>query len=259
MTLSEELFDKYLMTRKIKYDVEQGEKVHPDRFLHFPKGIVICEVMQIDLPKDYKPITGVVSVGNPYGRLRRAIKRKVRQGKEAKQSNTPYVIVIFNNDIRQPMQNFIVQAAMYGDLCFVINIDHGKPRKESKFRGQAFAADGIIRHARGYKEPGSIFYTRISAVAILDVINPTYHWVSEASEKILSKTKDLRETFGLVSGEIDRLTKEGKYKPTLEVPRLRVFHNFYAKTSLRFDVFEGEYDEQYFIDPKTGESKKYGE
>lgn len=257
MTISEQLFDEYLKKRKIKFDIEEGNIVHPDRTLHIPSGNVVCEVRQIDTPKGYKFQNGVVSVGDPYKRLRRAIKKKVRQGKEAQTSNLPYVIVIFNNDIRQPTQNFVVEAAMYGDLSFVIDIKPTKPRSESNLIGKAFSSGGIIRHARGYSDPGSIFNKRVSAVAVLETINPTYHWVSKTCDEILSKTKDLKFTLPLAIKAINKLTKEGKYKPNLKLPRLRVFHNFYATNHLRFDVFNGKYDEQYYIDELSGQVKHY--
>lgn len=257
MTISEQLFDEYLKTREIKFDIERGNKVHPDRTLHLLSGNVVCEIRQLDIPNDYKFQSGVVNVGDPYKRLRRAIKKKVRQGAEAKLGNMPYVVILFNNDIRQPMQNFVLEAAMYGDLCFVIDIKPTKPRSESKLIGQGFAAGGIIRHARSYSEPGSIFNKRISAVAVLEIINPTYHWVSEACDDILGKTKELKQTLVLANKAISKLIKEGKYKPDLKVPRLRVFHNFYATNQLRFDIFDSKYDEQFYIDQLSGQIKRY--
>lgn len=258
MTLSEEFFDKYLNSRKIKFEVEMGVLVHPDRILHFPNKEVTCEIRQLERGKN-EPINYVGSV-DPYKKLRKAIKRKTRQGGEAKQSKTPYVIVLFNYNSRQIMSSFVVEGAMYGDVAIVIDIPQD-PKQKGKVRGNFFSANGILRHARSHKEPGQPFNQRVSAVAILDIINPTQNVFDEEFKKasVGIDTKKFHKLFK-IAGEVERrLKREGKYDDTLQVQRLRVFHNFYATNPLGFDVFNGKHDEQYFINPVTGMSMAHSE
>lgn len=255
MTISEQLFNNYLKRRKIKFDVGKGVLVHPDRILHLPSKDVICEVRQLERPKN-EPIN-FSGWSDPYAKIRRAIKRKVRQGKEAKDAKTPYVVVLYSNTARVSTDNFIIQSAMYGDLSILIDIDLKNPRSRAKVKGNVFSGRGIIRHARSYKEPGQAFNKRISAVAVLETINPTYKYVSQAADEIIKGTEDLKERLHIFWDVIKSLKKEGKYIEDLQVEKLRVFHNFYAYTPLGFDVFDGKYDEQYFIDPVTGRSRRY--
>lgn len=253
MTISEQLFDNYLKRRKIKFDVEKGVLVHPDRILHLSNGDVICEIRQLERSKN-EPMSGW---NDPYDKIRRAIKKKVRQGKEAKVHDTPYVVVLFNRSARIATDNFIIQAAMYGDLSILIDVDLKNPKSRAKVKGNVFSGRGIIRHARSYKEPGQPFNRRISAIAVLETINPTYKYVSQAADEIIKGTEDLKERLHIFWDMIESLKKKGKYIEHLQVAKLRVFHNFYAYTPLSFDVFNGKYDEQYFIDPATGRSRRY--
>lgn len=251
MTLSEQLFDKYLNSRKIKFEVEKGSLVHPDRFLNLTKGLVICEVKQLE-----GKINQTFWVGNPYSKLRNAIKSKVRQGKEAKESSTPYVIVLFNYGSPQIMSNEVVQAVMYGDISIVIDLP-SDPKQKGKVRGNFFSANGILRHARDHKVAGRPYNKRISAVAILEQINPTDEVLDKEYEKASEGVNDLDQDFKIYYEVAGRLKKEGKYDEKLRVERLRVFHNFYADNPLDVAAFKGKYDEQYYINPATGESMKY--
>lgn len=255
MTISEQLFDNYLKRRKIKFDTEKGVLVHPDRILHLRSRDVICEIRQLERSKS-EPVN-FSGWSDPYTKIRRAIKKKVRQGKEAKIAKIPYVVVLYSNTARVSTDNFIVQAAMYGDLSILIDVDLQNPRSKAKVRGNVFSAHGIIRHARSYKEPGQPFNRRISAVAVLETINPTYKHVSKTADEIIKGTEDLKARLHIFWGVIEKLKKEGKYIEDLAIEKVRVFHNFYAYHPLGFDVFNGKYDEQYFIDPLTGRSRRY--
>lgn len=255
MTISEQLFDNYLRRRKIKFEVERGVSVHPDRFLYLPNKEVICEIRQLERPKN-EPVN-FSGWSDPYEKIRRAIKRKVRQGKEAKTSKKPYVVVLFSNSARVATDNFIIQAAIYGDMSVLIDVNLQNPKSRAKVVGNVFSGGGIIRHARSYKEPGQPFNRRISAVAVLETINPTYKHVSKAADEIIKGTEDLKERLHIFWGVIAKLKKEGKYIEDLAIEKVRVFHNFYAYHPLGFDVFNGKYDEQYFIDPTNGRSRRY--
>jgi len=255
MTISEQLFDNYLRRRKVEFEIEQGVEVHPDRILHLHNKEVICEIRQLERDKT-EPVN-FSGWSDPYSRIRRAIKKKVRQGKEAKNSKIPYVIVLFSNTARVATDNFIIQAAMYGDLSILIDVDLQNPKSKAKVRDNVFSGRGIIRHARNYKEPGQPFNRRISAVAVLETINPTYKYVSKASDEIIKGTEDLKERLHIFWDVIENLKKEGKYIEDLAIEKVRVFHNFYAYNPLGFDIFNGKYDEQYFIDPTNGRSRRY--
>ena len=256
MTLSEQIFDSYLSNREIKFKVEQGHLVHPDRFLSLPQGLVICEIKQLESKINRARI--VTSFFNPYKKLRNAIKKKVRQGKEAKKDNVPYVIVIFNYNSHQITSNEIVEAVMYGDITIVIDIPQDI-KKRGKVRGNFFAGNGSLRYARDHQEPGVPIKKRISAIAILEIINPTDELLSleynKASKGI--SIQEIDKLFIILDEITEKLEKEGKYKKDLRIPRLRVFHNFYASNPLGFKVFNGKYDKQYYIDPATGQSRKY--
>ena len=253
MIISEQLFDNYLNRRKIKFEVEKGVEVHPDRILQIHNKQVICEIKQLERTRN-EPMSGW---SDPYSKIRRAIKRKVRQGKEAKISKTPYVVVLFNNGARVATDNFIIQAAMYGNLSILIDVDLQNPRSRVKVRGNVFSAHGIIRHARSHKESGQPFNRRVSAVAILETINPTYKYVSKAYDEAIRGMESLKDRFSIVWEIIEKFKKEGKYIDSLAIERVRVFHNFYSYNPLGFDVFNGKYDEQYFIDPANGRSRRY--
>lgn len=254
MTVSEDYFDLYLKDRRIKFEIEKGTTVHPDRFLHIGKKTIICEVHQLERHKG-EPINYVGSF-DPFTDLRNAIKRKVRQGKEAKESKIPYVIVLFDYGSRVMMSRFTVEGAMYGNPNIVIDVPQD-PQKKGKVRGTFFGANGIIRHARSHNEPGQPFNKRISAVAILEHINPTERIFHAEYKKASKGVEDLLKNIEIAEKVGERLEKAGLYKKDLFVPRLTVFHNFYSENPVGFKVFNGRYDKQYYIDNQTGASQKY--
>lgn len=254
MTISEKFFDKYLKSRYIKFEIEQGKVVHPDRLLHVRNKKIICEIRQLERRKG-EPIN-TFATSSPYTILRKAIKKKIRQGKEAKESKLPYVVVLFNYGSRQLMSNFVIEGAMYGDVAIVIDVP-ADPKQRGKVRGNFFAANGILRHARSHHEPGQPFNKRVSAIAILDLINPADEILHREYEKASKGVTVFERQWQILEQVENRLKKLGKYKRNMVIPRLRVFHNLYADVPLGFDIFDGRYDEQYYIDQVTGESRKY--
>lgn len=254
MTYSEQIFDDYLTRRRIKFEIEKGVLVHPDRFLYLKKGLVICEIKQLEGRLPF----GKLIVSDPYKKIRKAIKSKVRQGSEAKKESTPYVIVLFNYGSPQILSNQVVEAAMYGDLSIIIDIPQDIKQK-GKVRGTFFAGNGLLRHARSHEDSGKPFNQRISAIAILEVINPTDNVLIQEYNKVSKNIslQDIDAHMKILHEVTTKLTIERKYKKDFKIPRLRVFHNIYAYNPLGFDVLIGKYDQQYYIDPATGQSRKY--
>lgn len=254
MTISEQLFDEYLNNRNIAYEIEKGNIVHPDRTLLIDKRHVICEIRQLERRKN-EPLNYVGSV-DPYKRMRKAIKRKVHQGNEAKNLNNPYVIILYNHNSPQIMSDFIVEGVMYGDISIVIDIPQDM-NERGKIRGNYFSSNGILRRAKTYKDYGKPLNKRVSAIAILDVINPTQDYFDNEFKKVSKGVKDIIKTLQISEKLEKKLIKNGKYIPDLRKIRLRVFHNYYANVQLDFNVFNGKYDKQFFIDPNTGSSRLY--
>lgn len=257
-TISEDIFDAYLKLRGINFKVELGDQIHPDRHFSVNKQKVICEIRELTPKKDEK-VNGVGSF-NPYTRLRKVIRKKVRQGSEAKKEKTPYVVVLYNNGSMQLMEGVAILGAMYGDLSFVIDIPKN-PREKGKHRGNYFSGNGILRHARSHREPGIPYNKRISAVAVLERINPTQRTFDEAYEENTKDidNNDLEKLLDRAEEIQQELTKAGRYDPDLRIPRLRIYHNVYAYNPLGFDVFNAENDKQYYIEANTGASTEYSD
>lgn len=253
LTISEQIFEEYLNGRKIGFEREKGSIVHPDYWLGIPTH-TICEVHEIDPPP---PSVTFVSTNDPFKKLRKALQGKVRQGKEAKDQKKPYVVVLCNKSFAVSTSRFVVEGAMYGNISFVYNL-FDDPKKRAEHVGNFFVEKGSLRYARNMKDKGIPVKTRISAVAILEKHNPTQAFFDAEADKILKDVPvdDIDERLRLVDELANKLRKEGKYSDTT-VSRVRVFHNFYAANPLGFDVFTGEHDEQYYIDPETGGSKEY--
>jgi hypothetical protein len=250
-TLSEQLFEDYLKENKMGFDKELGTIVHPDFWLKNPRKIV-CEVREIaPAPSTQKFATG----NDPYKKIRQAIKKKIRQGVEAKSLDIPYVIVLANLNFAVSTSREIVEGSMYGNINFVFNISKD-PKVRAKHVGNFFVNDGKLRYARDLKDKGIAINTRVSALAIIHQINPTQQILDDEVAKAIKGISDIDRQFQILKDVSDALRKDGKVNDIL-IPCLKVFHNLHAKTPLGFDVFTGKYDEQYFIDPKTGKSKKY--
>lgn len=256
-TVSEQLFEEYLQTRGLAFEREKGDVVHPDYFLYISGKQLVCEVHQLERKT---PLPKFFTSSQPFKKLRVAIKKKVRQGKEAKGQQIPYAIVLFSMDPVVMTSNVAVMAAMYGDPVFTFNIlplsKDKKQRVPIEDPKPQFGGNGIIRHARGTTDAGVPHNKRVSAVIMLDCINPTQEVFDKEYEKAVVGITDLDGQFKVFNKVNKKLRKEGRYNDNT-VPRVRVFHNFYTTTSLGFDVFTGQYDEQYYIDPETGATRKY--
>jgi len=252
-TISEQLFEQYLNNRKIKFCRELGNTVHPDYWLQLTKEVV-CEVREIEPPKSSVTF---VSTNDPFKKLRAVFKVKVRQGKEAKNKKLPYIVVICNKSFAVDTRRPIVEGAMYGNINFVYNIFNDS-KKRAEHVGNFFVNNGGMRYARDLHDKGIPVKTRISAVAILEQYNPTQHIFDKEADKTIAHVplSDLDERLRLIKIVETKLRKEGKYNDNL-VARVRLFHNFYAENPLGFNIFVGQHDEQYYIDPVTGASKQY--
>jgi len=253
MTISEQLFEEYLQNRSFTFQKEQGIIVHPDYYLNISGKQVICEVHQMEgKPQPYNTLI----TSNPFTKLRSAIKSKVKQGKEAQLRKIPYVIVLYNLDPLVMTKNFVIESAMYGDLTFVLPISLEKGKRLPAKQRNVFGGNGIIRHARGINDFGSPNNTRVSAVAILESFNPTQKTLDDEYERQTIGIDDLDQQLELYMKIAKKLRREGKYNDKT-LPKIRVFHNFFASTPLSFDIFSGGFDEQYYIDQATGSSKQY--
>lgn len=252
-TISEQLFEDYLNGRKIGFDREKGSVVHPDYWLRIPAQ-PICEVKEIDPPQ--QSVTYVTTT-DPYKKLRKAFKKKVRQGEEAKSQNKPYIIVLYNRSFAVDTRRPIIEGAMYGNISFVFNI-YNDPKRRAEHVGNFFVDKGSMRYARDLHDKGILVKTRVSAIAILEQYRPTQRILDQESKKAILgiPISSFNERYRILMEIEKKLRKEGKYNDEI-VPRVRVFHNFFAEVPLGFDVFSGQYDKQYYIDPKTGASMKY--
>jgi hypothetical protein len=228
-TLSENLFEKYLVEQQMKFQYEKpypGKAKRVDYTVPIANQDFLFEVKEIEPAKPPRD-------RSIYVEIRQKITAARRQFKEYKEY--PCCLVLFDRDPIRPILECadIVLGSMYGDIWITgARLDKsrarafGTPRKE--FRG----GGKMLRPPRN-----QIFNTRISALITLRYYDST--WSNFVTRAINSLTEPSIE--GVT-------TLEFKFDPSHLRLGVIVWENAYARIPLPRSVFRGPYDIRWGTD-----------
>lgn len=240
-TQSEEMFAEYLEARRLRFDYEPGptqdERAgrNPDFWVHTSSGVIVCEVTELQWLTSAQPAhagEGVEAASiDSYRAIRRKLQDKHKQGRHLKGKH-PYVVVLSFIPLH-PAAEFVVAGAMYGDVAISIPIDpQGGPPPDLPARN-IFTKGGRLQKDR---------LTTISAVALVEAVNPTKAAVERRIDERLSAEADLADIVRVAREEYEGPA----FDPSARVVRLDVFHNFFAADPrLPRGVFTGPNDREF--------------
>lgn len=208
------------------------------------KEFCISDIEKKWLKSDNSSLGDPDNPGYPENKSIRRIREKIRQASKQLENNKTYpcICVLDNVNITEThinLSTIAVMIAMFGDLSirYSKNLDF----KEEVLYGNA--PPQILRKADG---TGS----NISAVAIVDEIDPVYENNKKEIEDFVDKRIELSNPYD-IEEEIKRhfpcLNKTKTY-------RLRIIFNPKGKKELPPNFFSGNYDEKWIY---NGKEKKF--
>ncbi|EKE15040.1 MAG: hypothetical protein ACD_12C00182G0002 [uncultured bacterium] len=212
-TISEQLFEEYLITNNYKWEYEppiNNCSKKPDYLIIIGDLEIQAEVKQFDtdpllekalrMPSKNKSevrksIGGTI---DPYKPIREKINQARDKFKEFK--NYPCILVLYNNCF-QHLDNLTIAGAMYGDLAYSLSVPRNTT-KRPKLDGMFFSKRGKIRLQ--LKNSETIQNRTISAIVVIEKKFPE------------------------------------------DVIRLRVIHNYFASKPITpVNIFSEKFDEHY--------------
>jgi len=238
-TESEELFADYLERVGYAFEYEpsarEGER-NPDFSVDTPSGVVVCEVTDLHwfVPPREGSRVGAAGWLDSYGAIRRKLQDKHKQGRHLK-GRQPYVVVL-RFVPSHPASQLIVPGAMYGDVAISIPIDpQGGPPPDVPARN-VFTSGGRLQPER---------LTTISAVAVLEVFNPTKAAVERRIDELTAADATFEEAYSVAEAELAK----PDFDENARVGRLDGYHNIYAADPrLPRGTFAGRTDREIDLD-----------
>ncbi len=212
----------------------------PDFLVEHPDGNFAAEVYEPEL--HLPPGSGSF---DSYPALRRAFQgRKADQVKAMREAGVPCVLVLARTNADIQFGPETVAGSMFGNIGVRWRLNDPDAEPQTIFR-----AGGRVQPARN---------RGVSAVAILESFNPTWHRAEEAVTARLGE--GMKWHSGIPHGAVVRegaaivrateevykhMTATGDYIPDARVAKLTVLHNPYATYPLELDVLDGAHDVQW--------------
>ncbi len=262
--VGESVFERYLTNLSLTWDYEPlvGTKRPDYLILVKPDLKVLVEVEDFTGSSHELSILDEIAAGrNPAGPwdpikyINRAIRDAAAQLKPGK-GTYPCVAVLYN-DATMPYDNeLFVTQAMFGRLKIT----------------QLVGPEGAMSEAESVYSPDERYLTpkqntTISAVAVLEEIQPNIHILREAEQELFAridaeeppddpyergfasvtrKAKKALPQLELLRAELERQYGAEFLDKTCE--RLRIYHNPWAAVPLPAEALNGEYDEHLYYD-----------
>lgn len=232
---SEVIFKEYLRTIGCSYDYEHeicGK--HPDFWIPSSEAPeVVCEVTQI---KKRLPCP-VGSFDGPQP-VKTKLKKKAAQGKSLGEKGIPYVVVL--HSWSWPLNDVTVPSAMFGEMGISILFDPVEGAFNADEAESVFGRDAELQYDQ---------HTQISAVAVLELFNPTLGAMEAVIDERLGSSQqnrgDLTEITRVSCEVFEELTSDGTYLSGARKPRLVVYQNVHAANLLPNELLAGPYDEAW--------------
>jgi hypothetical protein len=245
-TLSEALFEGYLLTHGIDFDYQPNlaeTAKRPDYRIRMERRDVYFEVKQFDPPAGL-PAVGQFAVGqfDPYEGTREKINKAREQLRGLKD---PCALVLFNAG--RPLVGldpWEIYAAMLGDVVWRIPLDREKGELVQEETRIEFGSRGkMIRYLKGGGgAPEKPMNTTISAIVVLCQVRHGYRRLL-IQDKLEGKPPTLEAM--LTSFEAAKGTRRD---PELAALRVVVHENPYGTRPLPAAFGNGPFDERYGLD-----------
>ena len=227
MTSGEMLCERWLQERAYAFERHPDfDGAHPDYLVHGPSGDVVIEVIDPEYAVANRVGTQSFDSAEP---VRRAIKRKARQGRGVASAELPYVLVVHSTATTSAFGYEQLAAAMNGLI------------------GVAWAADGAGNAYPIFGEGArmqSSLNARFSALASIRLFNPTQGVLDWQIEKL--KREEPADVAMFAAPEIrEQLISVGDYVPDATAVRLLVCHNVHGRHRVGPEFFAGPHDDQH--------------
>jgi hypothetical protein len=240
-TLSEQLFETYLDSHapsgQWEYErIIEGQEPTPDYRLSWHNTVLYFEVKET---YSNSPLPSSAHWVAPYTRLRAKIGAARPQFKALKAFSCSLVVCNINNwEIGlDPLHVF---GAMLGNLGFTADFNAARGEVEVN---NAFLSDGKMVHP-GTHQPRN---TTISSVIVLEKkYFPTAECLAKRNATITEQEAALKRKLAPreVAEAMDHLIFKGKWA-VVDVVRLNVIENPFARCPLPPELFCGAYDERW--------------
>ncbi len=242
---SESHFASYLNPQSLpwEYEKEVGGK-NPDFFVECEPQAFVAEVYDptIRLPRQLGWFTS-------YPALRKAFKdAKRKQIAAVKKTGLPYVGVIGRANSDMEVAPFLMAGAMFGNLAYSVPVS-ADPLAAPREGKTVFDKGGSVQPKR---------FRGVSAVAVMQIFNPTLWKVEQAWDERLGKRKDVGPTLtdeqitreladrARIMNEVaNHMAETGDFLPECKLVRLVVLHNPFATHPLDMSTLAGPHDEQW--------------
>jgi hypothetical protein len=231
-TPGEIVFEKFLDFHQIPFDFEKeypGKSKRPDYSIEWEGSPVVFDVKDFDPPDTFPMGFGAF---DPYPPIR----EKIAQGRKKFKEYKEYCcgLVLFNAG--RPLIFLdgpdIMLGSMYGDSGFTFPVDTQTGIGDASQMKQAFLGRGKMIQPH-WKQPEN---TTISAIVVVDIIQP---FMIELTELMVEDNT--------VDWEAEMKQRIPDFDPNLQVPRVIVWHNAFARIPFPPNLFCGRYDTHYGV------------
>ncbi len=233
-TEGEILFERYLWERGLSFDFEkpeEGKRKIPDYSIDWHGEKCFLDV------KDFERrcIPEESSAFDPYPPIREKILQGRKKFKEYREHCCALVLRNLGNSTVRLEFPDIVLGSMYGDAGFTFPVDVGAGRGDLSQTRQVFLGRGkMIRPY--WSKPEN---TTLSALITLTIIQPHYVALSELFRE--------HPGCGIEECRQELIRVIPNFDETLEVPRVIVWYNAYARIPFPSDLFNGPYDTHFGV------------
>jgi hypothetical protein len=231
-TAGEIVFEKYLNFQQIPFEFEKehpGKSKKPDYTIEWEGHPIVFDVKDFDPPNS---ITMGFGAFDPYPPIREKVAAGRKKFKEYKEYCCGLVLFNAGRPLIFLDSPDIMLGSMYGDSGFTFPVSLQTGVGDASKTKHAFLGRGKMIQPH-WKQPEN---TTISAIITVDIIRPfllemydliaedqTRDWETELREKIPSFDKDL------------------------EVPRVVVWYNAFARMPFPPNLFCGDYDTHFGV------------
>lgn len=245
----EKAFEEYLRPINLKWEkIPRDRRKTPDYKIYKEdknKVIVVVEVKGFELCKEEKEWlkSNNLHLEYPKNKDTKRIRYKIKEASEQFENyrDCPCLCVFNNVNTKQTfigLSNETVMIATFGDLKITFYLDDKNNFRFKEAILERNAPSQILR-----KKSGS----NISAIGILEKINPGYEGHKESIEKFIDENVEL---LGVKRVEEIIRKRYPELNTEEQLYRLRITHNPFACIKMPLDIFTSPFDEHWVYNNK---------